>query len=150
MNVGHEPELILQGGAPIHRQIRDQIRACILSGQLDPGEQLPTPRALAVGLSVNPNTIARAYAWLEREGFVTTEEGSGTFVAVPEVCQSAATPRARVRRLCSRFLALAARRGFTAEEVIGTLMAIKYRERGTDCQSVLQNHKGDHAHGHTN
>src|SRR5436190_21615936 len=83
MTSAREPELILQGGASIHRQIRDQIRACILSGLLHPGEQLPTLRALAVGLSVNPNSIARAYARLEREGFVTTEDGSGTFVAMP-------------------------------------------------------------------
>jgi GntR family transcriptional regulator len=147
MNSATEPELILQGGAPIHRQIRDQIRASILSGQLHPGEELPTLRALAVGLSVNPNTIARVYAWLERKGLVTTEDGSGTFVALPQPSarrsgppgrtgggsgparRSGPTdgePRSRLRQLCSRFLALAARRGFTADEVIDTLMALPH------------------------
>jgi GntR family transcriptional regulator len=128
MNRAREPELILQGGAPIHRQIRDQIRACILSGLLHPGEQLPTLRALAVGLSVNPNSIARAYARLEREGFLTKEDGSGTFVTLPSAdCRPARPPEARLRRFCSRMLTRAARRGFTSEEVIHTLMALTHR-----------------------
>jgi GntR family transcriptional regulator len=134
MNSTHEPELILEGGAPIHRQIRDQIRTCILSGLLHPGEQLPTLRALAVGLSVNPNSIARAYARLEREGFVNTEDGSGTFVALPPPRSARVSgphrtwpAGTRLRRLCSRLLTLAARQGYTAEEVINTLMALTHR-----------------------
>src|SRR5437667_9023444 len=76
-----DPELTLQGGVSICDQIRTQIRDCIVSGQLLGGEQLPTVRGMAVELSVNPGAVNKAYQELEREGFVTSEEGSGTFVA---------------------------------------------------------------------
>ena len=72
-------------GVPIYRQIQDQIRYGIASGLLRAGEQLPTVRALAVELAVNPNTVIKAYSELEREGVLTTEQGSGTFVAAQPV-----------------------------------------------------------------
>jgi GntR family transcriptional regulator len=74
-------ELFLQGGAPIQMQIAEQLRHYIQMDLLQPGEQLPTVRAVAVGLSVNPRTVEAAYAELERQGYVTSEEGSGIFVA---------------------------------------------------------------------
>jgi len=124
MNALAEPELILEGGTPIHRQIRDQIRACILAGRLRPGEQLPTLRAVAVGLAINPNTVGRAYVQLEREGFLTTEDGSGTFVAPPPSLRFAVTRRqVWLDRLCRRWLARAERCGFSPAEVIDTLLA---------------------------
>src|ERR1700737_4749124 len=72
-----------KSGVPIYRQIQDLIRYGVASGLLSPGEQLPTVRALAVELAVNPNTVIKAYTELERQGIVTTEQGSGTFVARP-------------------------------------------------------------------
>src|SRR6202011_976092 len=74
-------QLDSKSGVPIYRQIQDQIRYGIASGLLSPGEQLPTVRALAVELAVNPNTVIKAYTELEREGILTTEQGTGTFVA---------------------------------------------------------------------
>src|SRR5437870_11791030 len=71
-----------KSGVPVYRQIQDLIRYAIASGLLNPGEQLPTVRSLAVELSVNPNTVIEAYTELEREGIFTSEQGSGTFVAV--------------------------------------------------------------------
>ena len=56
-----------KSGVPIYRQIQDQVRYGIASGLLLPGEQLPTVRALAVELSVNPNTVIKAYTELERQ-----------------------------------------------------------------------------------
>lgn len=76
-----EPELVLQGGAPMHWQIYDQVGRYIRAGVLRPGEQLPTVRAVAVGLAVNPAVVEKAYAALERDGLVTSSEGSGIFVA---------------------------------------------------------------------
>jgi GntR family transcriptional regulator len=66
------------GGTPFYRQIIDQIKFGIASGNLKTGEQLPTVRALAVQLKVNLNTIAKAYKELEILGILDTQQGSGT------------------------------------------------------------------------
>ena len=76
-----EFKLDSKSGVPIYRQIMDQVRHGIASGRLRPGEQLPTVRALAVELAVNPNTVIKAYSLLEQQGVLTTEQGSGTFVS---------------------------------------------------------------------
>src|SRR5215472_12121294 len=94
-----------QSGVPVYRQIQDQIRYGIASGLLHPSEQLPTVRALAVELSVNPNTVIKAYSELEREGVLTTEQGSGTFVAAqPPVALSEENRQAKLKSLCLEFL----------------------------------------------
>src|SRR5438034_11482307 len=110
-----------KSGVPIYRQIQDQIRYGIASGLLNPGEQLPTVRALAVELSVNPNTVIKAYSELEREGILTTEQGSGTFVApqTPAVL-SKSQRRAKLESLCSDFLGQAARYGCPSVEIMAS------------------------------
>src|SRR5437868_8018378 len=103
-------------GVPIYRQIQDQIRYAIALQRLRPGEQLPTVRALAVDLAVNPNTVIKAYSELEREGVLTTEQGSGTFVApTPAVTLAAEDQEAKLKTLCVEFLSHAARYGFSPE-----------------------------------
>jgi GntR family transcriptional regulator len=67
-------------GAPIYRQIIQQIEYAVLSGRALPGDRLPTIRALAVDLKINPNTIAKAYGELEIRGILTTQVGSGTYI----------------------------------------------------------------------
>src|SRR5262249_15837966 len=74
------PEMVLEGGAPIHRQIHGRIRDCIVRGMLRPGDELPTVRMAAVELAVNPNAVLRAYADLEGEGLLTSGEGCGILV----------------------------------------------------------------------
>jgi GntR family transcriptional regulator len=118
-------QLSPESRVPIYRQIQDQIRFGIASGFLMPGEQLPTVRALAVELAINPNTVIKAYTELEREGVLTTEQGSGTFVA-PEVERrplSEAERKAKLQSLCEEFLAQAARYGFAAEDVVRAIEA---------------------------
>src|SRR6478672_5915264 len=66
---------------PIYRQIVDQICRAIATGQLLAGEQLPSVRALAEQLVINPNTVARTYADLIREGVLEAQKGRGVFVA---------------------------------------------------------------------
>ena len=66
---------------PIYGQIKDSLRRLIVAGALSPDEKLPSIRALAMDLSINPNTIRRAYTELEREGFIDTLPGKGCFVA---------------------------------------------------------------------
>lgn len=68
-------------GVPFYRQIIQQIEAAILARKLEPGDRLPTIRALAVDLKINPNTIARAYGELEIRGVVVTQVGSGTYIS---------------------------------------------------------------------
>jgi GntR family transcriptional regulator len=117
-----EPELILEGGEPIHLQIQEQLRAWIRSGLLGPGEQLPTLRALAVGLGVNPNTIARAYASLEHEGYLSTEDNSGIFVAAgPDRQRPVIRHCAELEHLCTCFLERASGNGFSPDDVLDTL-----------------------------
>ena len=68
-------------GTPIYLQLMEQIKHAIETCALQPGEQLPTMRKLAVELVINPNTVIRAYRELEREGIVEIRQGSGAFVS---------------------------------------------------------------------
>jgi GntR family transcriptional regulator len=67
-------------GVPIYLQIEQQIKQAIASGVLRTGEELPSTRRTAAELRINPNTVARAYTELEREGVIRTVPGGGTFV----------------------------------------------------------------------
>ena len=67
---------------PIYGQIKDSLRRLIVAGALSPDEKLPSIRALAMDLSINPNTIQRAYTELEQEGFIYSVPGKGSFAAV--------------------------------------------------------------------
>ena len=69
-----------RSGVPIYRQIIDQVTGGIAAGTLREGIQLPTVRQLAVDLSINPNTVIRAYSELEIRGVLNTEQGTGTFI----------------------------------------------------------------------
>ena len=66
---------------PIYEQIKDGLRKLIVTGAMAPDEKLPSVRSLAMDLAINPNTIQRAYAQLEMEGYVYSVAGRGTFVA---------------------------------------------------------------------
>lgn len=65
---------------PFYEQIKQQIKGRISGGTLRAGEPLPSIRELATMLLINPNTVARAYRELEREGFITTRKGKGCFI----------------------------------------------------------------------
>lgn len=69
---------------PIYEQMTDKIRKLIINRVLEPDSRMPSVRSLAVDLSVNPNTVQKAYAQLEREGFLYTIKGRGNFVAYNE------------------------------------------------------------------
>lgn len=68
-------------GVPIYQQIVNQVKHLVAAGRLEPGEEIPPIRVLAQQLVVNPNTVARAYLELEREGIVHKRHGAGTYVA---------------------------------------------------------------------
>jgi GntR family transcriptional regulator len=69
---------------PLFEQIKDQLRLLALAGAIQPGEQLPSIRQLAVQLTVNPNTVAKVYRELEQEGFLENRQGCGCFLAASE------------------------------------------------------------------
>jgi GntR family transcriptional regulator len=68
-------------GLPLYVQIETQVKNAVAAGALKKGEALPSVRKLAVELRINPNTVARAYQELEREGVIATVPGGGTYVA---------------------------------------------------------------------
>lgn len=70
-----------QNRAPIYEQIVERFQTLILKGILPPGSQMPSVRSLAIELSINPNTIQKAYTALEQEGYIYPVKGRGNFVA---------------------------------------------------------------------
>lgn len=113
-------ELTVDTGSrePIYRQLATQVREGVARGRLQPGEKLPSVRELSRRLVVNPNTIARAYTELERDGVLHTRQGMGVFVARPN---SDLTKTARRKRLMDQIDAIlteAVYLGFTQEEVL--------------------------------
>jgi GntR family transcriptional regulator len=70
-----------KSGKAVYQQLVDQIRAAAATGAIQPGEALPSIRPLAEELRVNRNTVAKAYAELERQGVITTAAGKGCFVS---------------------------------------------------------------------
>jgi GntR family transcriptional regulator len=82
-------------GVPIYLQLMEQIKHAVATGAIRASEQLPTIRKIAEELTMNPNTVARAYRELEREGIVEVRHGLGVFVAGP---QSSTTKTAEIRK----------------------------------------------------
>ena len=74
-------QLDYRDARPIYEQVRDGLRRLVVSGAIAPGEKLPSVRALASGLAINPNTIQKAYEALEAEGYVRSVPGKGSFAA---------------------------------------------------------------------
>ncbi len=70
---------------PIYEQVVERFKELILKGVLEPDSQLPSVRALAMDLSINPNTIQRAYAELERQGYIYSVKGKGSFITADDL-----------------------------------------------------------------
>ncbi len=87
-----------RSGVPIYLQVIEQIKRSVAVGVLGAGEQLPTVKQLALDLTINPNTVAKAYRELERDGVIETSPGRGSFVksnGVKDTTKAAATDVAR-------------------------------------------------------
>jgi len=96
--------LDIANGAPIYRQIIQQIEYAILSGRMKPGDRLPTIRSLAVELKTNPNTIAKAYGELEIRGILATQVGSGTYIADKKPVVEDDSLNRKIREVLSHFV----------------------------------------------
>jgi GntR family transcriptional regulator len=107
-----------KSGVPFYRQIIEQIKFGIASGELGSGDRLPTVRQLAVDLSINPNTVVRAYRELEIEGVLDTQQGSGTFVgsAKPEIDRL--EKQRMLDQIVTELMARASSYGLTLDDVL--------------------------------
>jgi GntR family transcriptional regulator len=121
IKAGFEFALDLHSGVPVYRQIIDQVRSGIASGNLGSGDQLPTVRQLAVDLEINPNTVMRAYRELELGGLLETHQGPGTFISDKKVEKKSAERERQLDQMTGEFAARAGAAGFTVEEVIERL-----------------------------
>jgi len=103
---------------PIYRQLGRQLREAVARGKVQPEDRLPSVRELSRRLVVNPNTVARAYTELEREGLLHTRPGRGVFVARPKPELTRRVRQERLEKLLDHFLTEAVHLGFSASEVI--------------------------------
>ena len=121
-------QLNYRDARPIYEQVKDGLRHLVVTGALQAGDKLPSVRALASSLAINPNTIQRAYESLEREGYLFTVAGKGSFAA-PQADVNAD----RRARLLEQFDASAAELlflGLTAGELAARLQAAETGRTG--------------------
>jgi GntR family transcriptional regulator len=114
-----------KSGVPYYRQIIEQVKFAVARGSLSPGDQLPTVRQLAVDLSINPNTVVRAYRELEIEGVLETQQGSGTFVSDRKSEVDDLERQRMLDQILTDLLARASSYGFTVEDVLEGLRTRK-------------------------
>ncbi|HSO27252.1 MAG TPA: GntR family transcriptional regulator [Anaerolineales bacterium] len=114
--------LDFRSSEPIYIQIMDQIRQMVATGELQPGDQLPTVRQLAAELRVNFNTIARAYRLLDEGGLISTQQGRGTYIWERPDDENSKRLRARgLHDLAQRYIDEAQRLGYTPQETYEAL-----------------------------
>jgi GntR family transcriptional regulator len=116
-------------GAPIYRQIIQQIEYAILSGRIQPGDRLPTIRSLAVELKTNPNTIAKAYNELEIRGILATQVGSGTYISDKKPVIEDDSLKRKIREVAGRFIQEMRDLGVEKKELPGLIESIIKEEK---------------------
>jgi GntR family transcriptional regulator len=113
--------LDLSTGVPAYRQVIDQILGAIAAGTLRGGDQLPTVRQAAVDLSINPNTVVRAYRELEIRGVLSTQQGIGTFVTSQPVRVDEAARQRQLDQIVGDVMARAGAANVTGDELLARL-----------------------------
>ena len=103
-------------GVPIYRQLVQQVRRDVMLGRLRPGDQLPSVKEVVDSLSVNPNTVVKAFSELEHQGLVVRRQGIGTFVAAsPSMTSVPVAPR--LLGSLARWVDRARQDGLSAEQI---------------------------------
>ena len=101
---------------PIYRQLVQQVRRDVMLGRLQPGDQLPSVKEVVDALSVNPNTVVKAFSELEHQGIVVRRQGVGTFVsAAPPLASLLAAPK--LLGPLTRWVERARQEGLSAEQI---------------------------------
>jgi len=117
--------LELGSSTPIYAQIVEQVREQLNSGELKPGDQLPTVRQLASELRVNFNTIARAYRLLDEAGLISTQRGRGTYLVDREPGEAEAVFRkVTIEEQLHRVIQSLIKQGYTKEEIESAFRSI--------------------------
>ena len=125
--------LDFRSGAPIYTQIVEQVKQQVLSGELKPGDQLPTVRALALELRVNFNTVARAYRLLDEAGIISTQQGRGTYILeVPPPERTDKLRQQALEALTRDYLNEVLRLGCSPDEISQTLKEQLENENKTE------------------
>ncbi|MDF2936851.1 MAG: transcriptional regulator [Paenibacillaceae bacterium] len=121
-------ELDLRSRRPIYEQLMDKIKEAVLYGVLKQDEQLPSVRTLSIQLTVNPNTVQKAYRELEREGFIYSLPGKGSFVS-PGRAHTDLGRLAEVRQELARLMEEAAQLGMTQDEILSLYQKVQSAKR---------------------
>lgn len=109
------------GGAPIYQQLIQQVKFQIASGNLKPGDLLPSVRDTAEELQINPMTVSKAYSLLERDGVLVRDRGHGMRVVEPAVKGSIRERREELKSLLKDVVVKAHQLGLDADEVLNLL-----------------------------
>lgn len=126
---GFQFRLDLESGVPVYRQIIDQVMGGMAAGALAGGHQLPTVRQVAVDLSINPNTVVRAYRELEIRGVLETQQGTGTFIGYQKVKRDDVERQRQLTQLVDEFVARAGSAGLTIDDLLEQL---RERQNGSE------------------
>jgi GntR family transcriptional regulator len=124
-------KLNAHSGVPVYRQLMDQVQGAIAAGRLKSGEQLPTIRQVAVDLTINPNTVTRAYREMEIRGLLETQQGSGTFIAEQQAPRDSHHHHQQLQQLAIETIARAGANGFTLAELIDALNEVGSQKNAT-------------------
>jgi len=131
LTMGEHFALDQEGGIPLYVQLKQQIIDRILRQEWEVGQQLPTVRQLAVDLRINANTVARVYGELEREGYVSSRQGRGTFVRKPDLFSEQVKDRSAVAEdLAKTVVSMALAQGVGLDELMDALQGLR-QGRGT-------------------
>jgi GntR family transcriptional regulator len=114
-------------GVPLYLQLQQQLQQRILAGQLRDGEQLPSVRDFSAELGINPLTVTKVYQILEREGFVETRRGLGTYVSHQSPALKIEARRRQIDPALEQLVAEAMHLGLSEKEV-GALLSDKFRQ----------------------
>jgi len=111
-------QIDFRSGLPIYTQIVNQVQAQVAGGVLQPGDQLPTVRALAEDLRINFNTVARAYRILDEARIISTQQGRGTYITeIPPPKVTERLRRESLKALTQRYISEAIRLEFSKDEI---------------------------------
>lgn len=111
-------QILTNSDVPIYKQIREQVRAAILQGQLQIGEQLPSARQLATSLGINMLTVHKAWNELRQEGLIESRRGEGMFV-LPQTRKFSEKQKLQsLKAKAQEFLALANSYGLSSGEAL--------------------------------
>jgi len=119
-------KLDFDSGVPLYRQLIDQVFIALALEALVPGDRLPTVTTVSNALSINSNTVIRAYKELALRGILITQQGAGTFIAPRKLETDAVQRRRRLRQIVSDFVARTSGYGYSLEEVINGLQALRF------------------------